>query len=315
MSGVKQMATRQRVSKESSFGRLRYFLDRAILNIRQNLFINLVTVLTISLGLLIISLFLLLLVNLEGVAHEWTRQVQVTVYLEKEPAAQNMTQLLARIKMLQQTDNVKYIKKDDALKRFRDRLKGQESLMEGVTADLLPASIEITLKRGSRDSESVEAFVRQLKQIPGITEVQYGEEWVRRLTTFMQFSRFVVTLIGGFLLISVLFIVSNTIKLIVYARKDELEILSLVGATRFFIKAPFLIEGIIQGFLGSLLALMLLTASYYTFLYNAADFLSLSPTSTGIKFLPPSYLAGIVCTGILLGFIGSLTSLKRFISY
>ncbi|WP_041972617.1 permease-like cell division protein FtsX [Geobacter sp. OR-1] len=309
------MATRQRVSKESSFGRLRYFLDRAILNIRQNLFINLVTVLTISLGLLIISLFLLLLVNLEGVAHEWTRQVQVTVYLEKEPAAQNMTQLLARIKMLQQTDNVKYIKKDDALKRFRDRLKGQESLMEGVTADLLPASIEITLKRGSRDSESVEAFVRQLKQIPGITEVQYGEEWVRRLTTFMQFSRFVVTLIGGFLLISVLFIVSNTIKLIVYARKDELEILSLVGATRFFIKAPFLIEGIIQGFLGSLLALMLLTASYYTFLYNAADFLSLSPTSTGIKFLPPSYLAGIVCTGILLGFIGSLTSLKRFISY
>jgi cell division transport system permease protein len=187
--------------------------------------------------------------------------------------------------------------------------------MEGVTSDLLPASLEITLKRGSRDSESVETFVSRLKKIQGIGEVQYGEEWVRKLTTFMQFSRFVVTLVGGFLLISVLFIVSNTIKLTIYARKDELELLSLVGATRFFIKAPFLIEGVIQGIAGSILALILLAGSYYALLYNAADFLSLTPTSSGLQFLPPAYLAGILLTGVFLGFIGSLTSLKRFITF
>ncbi|MBT0662779.1 permease-like cell division protein FtsX [Geobacter pelophilus] len=309
------MATRQRVSNPSVFGRLRYFIGRAVLNIKQNIFINLVTMLTIAIGLLIIAVFLLLLVNLEGVAHEWTRQVQVTVYLEKEPASQELSQIVSRIKSLQYTDSVNFITKEDALKRFRARLRGQESLMEGVTADLLPASIEITLKKGGRDSESVESFVSRLKQIPGVSEVQYGEEWVRKLTTFMQLARFVVTLIGGFLLISVLFIVSNTIKLTIYARKDELEILSLVGATRFFIKAPFLIEGIIQGFVGSLLALILLSASYYTFLYNAADFLRLTPTSSGLQFLPLSYLAVILFAGILLGFIGSLASLKRFITF
>jgi cell division transport system permease protein len=315
VSGAKKMATRQRVSNPSVFGRLRYFIGRAVLNIKQNIFINLVTMLTIAIGLLIIAVFLLLLVNLEGVAHEWTRQVQVTVYLDKEPASQELSQIVSRIKSLQYTDSVNYITKEDALKRFRARLRGQESLMEGVTADLLPASIEITLKKGGRDSESVESFVSRLKQIPGVSEVQYGEEWVRKLTTFMQLARFVVTLIGGFLLISVLFIVSNTIKLTIYARKDELEILSLVGATRFFIKAPFLIEGVIQGFVGSLLALILLSTSYYTFLYNAADFLRLTPTSSGLQFLPLSYLAVLLFAGVFLGFIGSLASLKRFITF
>jgi cell division transport system permease protein len=271
--------------------------------------------LTIAIGLLIISLFLLILVNIEGAAREWTRQVQVTVYLEKEPTAQVLTELRSRIQSIKGTDTIKYITKDDALKKFRMRLRGQESLMEGVSSDILPASLEIALKHDSRDSESVESYVSRLKKIPGIGDIQYGEEWVRKLTTFMQFSRFVVTLIGGFLLISVLFIVSNTIKLTIYARKDELEILSLVGATRFFVKAPFLIEGIIQGVAGSVIALLLLASSYYALLYNAPDFLTLAPTSTGLSFLPPSYLAGIILTGVSLGFIGSLASLRRFITF
>lgn len=309
------MATRQRATGNGFFGRMRYFISRALLNIRQNFFINLVTVLTIAIGLLILSLFLLILVNVEDAAHEWSRQVQVTVYLDKEPSPPEFSQLRSRIQSLPGTDAVTLISKDEALKRFRARLRGQETLLEGVTNDLLPASVEISLKRGSRDSESVEMFVGRLKKIPGIGEIQYGEEWVRKLTTFMQFCRFVVTLIGGFLLISVLFIVSNTIKLTIYARRDELELLSLVGATRMFIKAPFLIEGIIQGTVGSLLALALLAGSYYLLLYNAPDFITLSPTSSGLLFLPPSYLAGILLTGVLLGFIGSLTSLKRFVTF
>jgi len=315
VSSAKNMATRQRIHSDGFLGRLAYFCRRAILNIRQNLFINLVTVMTIAVGLLIISLFILIIVNLEGAAREWTRQVQVTVYLEKEPSSQELSELRSRIQSLHGTDTVKYVSKDEALKRFRLRLRGQESLMQGVTPDLLPASLEIALKHNSRDSESVESFVRNLKKIPGTGEIQYGEEWVRKLTTFMQFSKFIVTLIGGFLLISVLFIVSNTIKLTIYSRKDELELLSLVGATRFFIKAPFLIEGVIQGFLGSVIALCLLASSYYLFLYNSADFLSLAPTSTSLSFLPPIYLAGILLTGVLLGFIGSLTSLKRLINF
>ena len=90
---------------------------------------------------------------------------------------------------------------------------------------------------------------------------------------------------GGFLLLAVLFIVSNTIKLTIYARKEELELLGLVGATRLFIKAPFLIEGVIQGAAGSLLSLVFLTSCYFGFLHNAGNFLSFNPADSGLVFL------------------------------
>jgi cell division transport system permease protein len=306
---------RPKLSNDGVAGRTRYFVGRAFLNIRQNPFISAVTVITIALALLILSLFLLVLVNLEDAAQEWGRQVQVNVYLDKEPSPQELNELKTRILALPAAEAVRYISKSEALKRFRLRLKGQETLLEGVSADVLPASLEISLKRRSRTSEGVEEFVGKLKGIQGVGEVQYGEEWVRRLSTFVQFTRLIVTLIAGFLLIAVLFIVSNTIKLTIYARRDELELLSLVGATRLFIKAPFLIEGMVQGFAGAIVALFLLTISYYGFLYNAGDFFRFGHASQGLLFLPASHLVCILAAGIILGFVGSLTSLKRFVTF
>jgi cell division transport system permease protein len=174
--------------------------------------------------------------------------------------------------------------------------------------------MEISLKKGRRTSEIVEVYVSKLKRIPGIGEIQYGEEWVRRYSTFMNFLRLSGALLGGFLLLAVLFIVSNTIKLTIYSRKDELEVLGLVGATRFFIKAPYVIEGMIQGALGGILAIVLLAICYYSFFHNAGNFLSFNPAGIGISFLPVSHIAAIVMGGVVLGFVGSLASLKRFVT-
>jgi len=137
---------------------------------------------------------------------------------------------------------------------------------------------------------------------------------VRKFLLFFQFVRILGSLIALFLLLSVIFIVSNTIRLTIFARKDELEILALVGATPFFIKAPFLIEGMLQGALGSLLAVSLLSASYFTILSNAGNFLTFNPADAGLVFLPVSYIAALVFGGVLIGFIGSLASLKKFIT-
>lgn len=296
------------------WSRCQYFTSKAWSNLLSNKLVTVLTVFTITLALLIISLFMLFYVNLEGTVDQWSKKVVVTVYFDTEPSPQEAASVKARIMALNGTESVKYIAKDDALKRFRSRLKGQESLLEGVAPDVLPASMEISLKKQFRSSDAVTTYVDGLKRIQGVGEVQYGEEWVRRFLSFYQMLRLLGILIGSFLLLAVLFIVSNTIKLTIMARKDELEILGLVGATPFFIKAPFLIEGMLQGAVGALLAVCLLTIGYFSFLSNAVNFLSFNPADTGLFFLPPVHIAAVLVGGVLLGFIGSLASLKKFVT-
>ena len=252
-------------------------------------------------------------VNLERTTDEWSNQVGISVYFEHDIPATDLAAIKSRILALPGTDKVSYVNKDEAIKRFRQRLKGQESLLEGVSADILPASLEITLRREFRTSQAIESYVSVLRKIAGFGEVQYGEEWVRRFTTFMQLLRLAGLLIGGFLVLAVVFIVSNTIKLAIFARKDELEILALVGATRLFIKAPFLLEGIFQGAAGGILAIFFLGISYLALVANAANVLLFTPIDQGLVFLPLHYSLAVFFGGILLGFLGSLTSLKRFI--
>jgi cell division transport system permease protein len=305
---------RPTLAGEGFGGRLGYFFSRALTNIRQNIFVNVVTIGTITLALLIVSLFLLVFVNLENAAENWSERVQVTVYFDRELTAQEQSALRGRITAIPGVSRINYVSRNEALKRFTARLRGQETLLEGVRPDILPTSFEIALKRAHRDNRGVEQFVSALKRIPGITEVQYGEEWVRRFNTFLNFMRLVGAMLGVFLIVAVVFIVSNTIKLTIYARRDELEVMALVGATRFFIKAPFMIEGIIQGGAGALIAIGLLLGLYEGFLHNAGSFLTFNPATAGLAFLPPEYTAVIAMSGVVLGLIGSLSSLKRFIN-
>ena len=305
---------RIRLTRDHFAGRMRYFFSRAMANVRQNLFIHVVSSGTIALALLIFSLFLLVYVNLEGAAEDWSKKVQVTAYFDQEVSRPDLELLKSRVKAIAGTDSLTYISKDEAVTRFRSRLKGQEALLAGVSADILPASLEIGLKKESRNSEAIEVYVARLKTVPGITDIQYGEEWVRKFNNLLNFARLVGALLGAFIFIAVVFIVSNTIKLTVYSRKDEIELLSLVGATRMFIKAPFLIEGTLQGLVGSGVALVTLGIVYLAFLNNAGNFLALDPANSGLTFLPLSFIAGIFLGGVLLGFLGSLTSLRRFIN-
>ena len=291
-----------------------YFFRRSLLNIRQNLLINVLAVVTITLSFLIVSLFLLIFVNLEGASEIWSEKVQVTVYFDRELNSREFAALKNVIKTLAGTDTVGYVSKDEALKRFRTRLKGQEALLDGVPSEILPASLEIRLKQDYRTSEAVEAYVSRLKKIPTISEVQYGEEWVRRFNTFMNFMRFTGALLGGFISLAVLFIISNTIKITIYSRREEVELLELVGATRLFIRIPFLIEGMLQGFCGALLALLILSGISWTFLNQAGNFLLFNPREAGLVFIPAMFCVAIVATGVLVGFVGSLTSLHRFVN-
>ena len=291
-----------------------YFFRRAALNIRQNLLINVLAVVTITLSFLIVSLFLLVFINLEGAGEEWSEKVQVTVYFDRELNNKEFASLRNVIMTLEGSSSVRYVSRSDALKRFRARLRGQEALLDGVPADILPASLEIRLTQAYRSSDAIEAYVTRLKKIPTITEVQYGEEWVRRFNTFMNFMRFAGALLGSFIALAVLFIISNTIRLTIYSRRDEVELLEIVGATRLFIRTPFLIEGMLQGFCGAVMALLILAGVSLAFLNHAGNFTLFNPKDVGLVFIPAPLCIAIVIAGILVGLVGSLTSLHRFVN-
>lgn len=307
-------AKRPKLAREGFVGRLHYFVERAFMNIRQNMLVNVLTVGTIALAFLILSLSLLIYVNLERVTKSWSDRVQVTAYFDRDLTATEIAAISKKIRAISGTADVSYVSREEAIRRFYARLKGQESVLEGVTPEILPSSLEIRLAGDSRDSDSVIAYVSRLKQIPEIQEVQYGEEWVKRFNDFMTLLRLSGALVGGFIVIAVVFIVANTIKLTIYSRKDELELMGLVGATRLFIKVPFLIEGMVQGVGGAALALLILSGLYLAFLHNADILFSFSSVGSGLVFLPLPYLAAILLGGAALGFLGSLASLKRFIS-
>lgn len=310
----KKVAKRPKLAREGVSGRVHYFAERAFINLRQNLLVTLLTIGTITLAFLILSLALLIYVNLERVTENWSDRVQVTAYFDNNLSASELAALKSKIRALEGTADIQYVSQEEAFKKFYGRLKGQEALLDGVSPDILPASLEIHLKKANRDSASVALYVERLKNIPLINEVQYGEEWVKRFSHFMDLIRFAGILVAGFIVLAVVFIVANTIKLTIYTRKDELELMGLVGATRLFIKIPFLIEGVVQGAVGSALAILFLLGVYLAFLQNADFFFSFSAMGAGLLFLPLSYLVSLVFAGAALGFLGSLASLKRFIS-
>ncbi len=305
---------RPKLEQEGLLGQLSYFFARAAINIRQNILVNLLTVGTISLSILIFSLLLLLFINMEKVTDNWSERVQVTAYFDNELPKQELKALITRIQSLEGTGKISYVSKNEALRRFRERLRGQEALLDEVSAEILPASLEISLKKEFRGGDTLRNYTEKLRKVQGISEIQYGEDWVRRFNNFMDFMKLLGLFVGGFLVLAVIFIVANTIKLTIYSRKDELEILGLVGATRLFIKIPFIIEGVLQGAAGAVLAIAVLYGLYYGFLNNAGYYLSFNPLDSDTVFLPFTYMAEILAGGVLLGFLGSLTSLKRFIT-
>ncbi len=291
---------------------LGYFIGEALRSILRSRMIHAVAVGTVTIAFVLLGAFLLLYVNLQGLLETWSEQVQVTVYLAEGLSAGDLKQLEGRIRARQEVAAATHLSKEQALAAFKRDLQGQRGLLEGLGGENpLPASFELRLHPAYRSVGAVEELVREVRAWTGVAEVQYGQEWIANLTAIVTLLHLVGLAMGGLLALALLFIVANTIKLMVYARRDEIEVLSLVGATAGFIKAPFLIEGTLQGMAGALLALLILSGGYH--LLSAE--LAASPLWQGMdfRFLPWSYGAGMLVGGMAMGVVGSLFSLGRFL--
>jgi cell division transport system permease protein len=291
------------------FRALAYFFAEAATSLWRSRLMNALSVGTIAVSLFVLGAFLTIASNLNEVVARWSRKVQVTFYLTDGLEAPVRESLVGRLQDDPAVESVEVISRDQALQRFRSLFRDLQTLPDDLGENPFPASVEATLRPGRESPDEVKRLVAAFEKAPGVEEVQYDLLWIQRLATAIRLVRGVGALLGGILVRAGVFTISNVIRLTVYARQDELDIMRLVGATRVYVKGPFVVEGLIQGGLGGLISVGLLWAAFRVL---ARDALAASDLmGRAVVFLPLDVCVFIVAGGMAVGVIGSLLSLGR----
>ena len=286
------------------------FFKRALDDIFKNRFLNLVTIITISLSILIASAFILFFVNTSDIINSWKKGLRIMAYLKPGLSNDGLKDLKQTIQSLQDVDTVIFVSKQAALKRLKNQMKNQSSLFANLTQNPLPDSIEIRMTASTESWQKIDSLAAQIEALPLIEEVEYGQRWVGRFAQIISLFRLAGYAMGALFFMATIFIVANTIRLVLYSRREEVEIMRLVGATDNFIKIPFYFEGLIQGALGAIAGLTML---YIAFMFVSANVeKGFFPGLFRFHFLSPTLLLAIVLVSMLVGWLGCLISLKQF---
>jgi cell division transport system permease protein len=292
-----------------------YFVRRALRNMRQSPLLSLASIGTVAIALALLAFFAIGVINVQRLTTSWGRELSIVAYIDDPPAQKQLTSWIAEIEAYPEVAAVSYVSRRQALERFRKRLGDDAELIEGLGDDLLPASLEISLGGKWRDAEAVEAVVTRLRQDKRFDDLQYGRGWLQKLRAFLSLLKVSGAALGGFLVFAALLIVTNTIKLTIYARQDELEAMAMVGGTSLFIKLPYLVEGALQGLIGGGVALLLSFLAFRVVLQQSLGSLLLIAGIDSIHFLPPPWQVALLLGGGLVGLLGSLFALRKLVRY
>ncbi|MBW2284485.1 MAG: ABC transporter permease [Deltaproteobacteria bacterium] len=290
-------------------GLLPYFFRQAGANVRNNPMVHGIGLVTMVISFLIFGSFLLLFVNVNVLIDRWGHSLSMSVYLEDGVSQSQTENIRARIEGLPGAEVRSYISKEKALADFRAALGPRAGLLDGLSSNPLPASMEVVFGEEAGHLEPAEVKVA-LEALEGVEEVQYSREWVRRFEGAMRMVQMVGFIIGGLLCLGVLFIVTNTIKMTIYGRKEEIEILQLVGATGWFVKTPFLLEGVIQGALSGIVSIGGLYLAYLVLSWKR--FYILGAAAIDFIFIPPSYAFSLFLISVFFGLLGSFIAVGQF---
>jgi len=284
---------------------------RAIQDILDHKFLNAVTIITIAISILIVSAFALFFINASDIMNAWKKGIRIMAYLRPDIPHTKILELKLKVQELYGVQNVRFISKDEAMQMLEDQMKRQASLFANLKENPLPDAFEIQMIAASQNQEKIETLATRLESMPEIDDVEYGQRWLERFTNIFNLFRLTGFALGGLFFIAAVFIIANTIRLVLYTRRDEVEIMRLVGAADSFIKAPFYITGIIQGALGGILGLAVLFVTFVMVSSNVEQ--GLSPDLFTIRFLPVSAFGAILLGSMLVGWFGCYLSLKQFL--
>lgn len=289
---------------------MKQLFRRAIKDILENRFLTAITVITIALSILIAAAFALFFINAGEMLNSWQKGIRMMVYLKTDTSEAGRLDTKYRLQSIAGVQDAVFISKEKAMNKLKEQMQHHTALLENLENNPLPDAFEITISPESRNSEELEFLADRISNLASVDEVEYGQQWIKRFSNIINLFRLAGYGIGGLFFMATVFIVANTIRLVLYSRRDEIEIMRLVGATDRFIKLPFYLQGMIQGGVGTLLGLVVLLIGY---LFLTTHFeQTIANSLLSLRFFSLTVCATIVGGGILVGGLGSLVSLKQF---
>ncbi len=291
------------------FDTIEYFVQEVFRSLKRNNWMTFASIGTVAVSLFVLGVFLILVLNVNRMASMLESQVQISVYLQEDIKQVDRVGIGQDIEKMQGIESVKYVSRDEAKKRLAERLGDQKYLLDALgDKNPLPESYEVTVK----SPDMVETAAAAISKMDGVEEAKYGQDVVQHLFDITRLMRIFGLALMVLLAGATLFIISNTIRLTVFARRREIAIMKYVGATDWFIRWPFMLEGIVMGFIGGIIAAVALRSFYAAMAAKIYDTLAFFPLMPQYPFM--NYITvALLLAGMVIGAIGSTISLKRFL--
>ena len=283
---------------------LGFLIGEAVRDLRRAGRVAVSAIVLITLSLAALGGFWLLSLNLERAMAQWRERVRIIVYLKREPASREAQALVARVQAVPGVAGVLYISKADALASLKQLLGKDASVVAQLPVNPLPASLEVTPAADAATPEGARALLERLSSLPEADEVAGSADWVERLS---QWQRLLTTIglgIGAVLAVAAFLTVTTATTLILHARRQETEIMRLVGASETTIRLPLLLQGTMQGLIGAVLALTALVATHAVVAPSLEPLVNLTLGLGSLAFLSPANLVAVMLAGALMGGLG-----------
>jgi cell division transport system permease protein len=292
-----------------NFSTKEYFIRETYKSIRRNGFMSFASISTVAVALMVLGIFLLIFLNTNNLAKHLESQVQVSVYMQDDANKDELADMKVKLEKMEGVVKVTAVTKAEALQRFKERLGDQQKILDSLGGDNpFPNSFDVQVK----SPDAIKGITDKISTLPKVETARFGQEVVEHLFHLTKVLRFGGVALVIFLAAGTLFIISNTIRLTVFARRKEVVIMKYVGATDWFIRWPFLLEGMTLGFLGAVIANFFLNISYSALLstvHKTLVFLPLVP----VKPLMNYVTIFMLIIGTAIGALGSYISLRKFL--
>lgn len=290
---------------------MRYVTARGLRGMAQAPLVQLLAIATFAVCMLLLGTIMLVWSNARSIADHWGVDVPVTAYLAEGTSEAATADLAARLSELPQVEQVEIVTPAQAQARLVDGLGGDERLLEGIEAELLPTSLEIHVRGG--DVVLADTLASELRAEPDVEDVVAAGQWAARAQSLLETLRRIAIGAAALVGFACLTIVWSTIRLAVYARRAEIQILRLVGGTASFVHGPFVVEGLVQGTLGAAAAVTMLYFGFDAVRPLLTDAFALAFAAGGLRFLSPIECAALVGFGAALGVLGSRAAVARYV--